>query len=482
MKLLPKLIACLICSQVFAYQFMDPSPMVQVGVTFSPDRVLYCLVCIALLILLFGDNVHLPLQRTEVYMLIFTLFCTASWYLSGADWEADLSSQGYRYLTTLFNFIFIPYVVYLSLKSLPYSKETSQMFVRALFLLGIYLVLVGFFEHYRISALVWPSYILDPSVGIQFGRARGPFASSSAYGGALIVIFLVAMLLITRAEGTRRRWLSLFLALNLAVIYFTYQRSVWLTLALSLAILYFASTRMKKPAKWIAVLVACVFVLGVGSKFSLSQGTLFSRRQQTIDYRLTNYITTIEMFKQNPILGIGYGRFHSDWSKYFRTPQNSEIEALTDGNHNTFLGVAAELGAVGLVLYLLILYRMLKSGWKVYRETRRLGWMWEQDLAVLSLAITLGFILQAQFSDYRYTQFLNTVMFAFLGIICAIERSLPQGEAEQPGHLRSAPSRAGLVRARHTALSSRPRPRLRPRNAAKAKASRVPGRPILPTS
>ena len=59
------------------------------------------------------------------------------------------------------------------------------------------------------------------------------------------------------------------------------------------------------------------FFAGAGSKFSYSQETLFSRRQNTIEYRISNNLTTYNMGMANPLTGVGYGNFMPMWSKYF---------------------------------------------------------------------------------------------------------------------------------------------------------------------
>lgn len=50
----------------------------------------------------------------------------------------------------------------------------------------------------------------------------------------------------------------------------------------------------------------------------------------------------IEMFKQNPLFGMGYGSYSS---------VSSNANAITTSAHNYYLQVAAELGVVGLLLY-----------------------------------------------------------------------------------------------------------------------------------
>ena len=51
-------------------------------------------------------------------------------------------------------------------------SEDRLLLMRTLALLGIYLGVTAFLEVIGPQSLVWPRYIMDPSVGAQFGRAE----------------------------------------------------------------------------------------------------------------------------------------------------------------------------------------------------------------------------------------------------------------------------------------------------------------------
>ena len=82
---------------------------------------------------------------------------------------------------------------------------------------------------------------------------------------------------------------------------------MWLSFALCVALLATVKSRMRRIACLIACFVVLGFFGGVASKFSFTEGTLFSKRQETIDYRWVNYRADVEMIKANPIFGIGWG-------------------------------------------------------------------------------------------------------------------------------------------------------------------------------
>ena len=88
----------------------------------------------------------------------------------------------------LFDFHYTPLVVFAVITSIPHSQKKLEVISRIFLAVGAYLAINAILERYGPHALVWPKYILDPKVGIQFERTRGSFASSEALGAALVVI------------------------------------------------------------------------------------------------------------------------------------------------------------------------------------------------------------------------------------------------------------------------------------------------------
>ena len=164
--------------------------------------------------------------------------------------------------------------------------------------------------------------------------------------------------------------------------------------------------------------VLLVFLSGVGPKFSFWEDrTLFSKREDTVDYRRVNNATTLAMGKANPIFGVGFGNFQTEWPKYFRPIEGVPIRDLADGNHNTYLGRFAEVGLVGLILYLMIFYHMFRVGLRVYRKSEG----FEREFSLVFLLVLVSYTVGGYFSDYRAAQFFNTTLFLLFGTVAGIE-------------------------------------------------------------
>src|SRR5438477_955219 len=402
-------IALLLFTQCFAYKDADFGLSLKVGITVTPDRlVLIIILLLAAWSFTSGQLQFSGLGKAGGYMLLFAFIGTVSALAVGRG-----AADYYR----LFDFHYTPFVVFVLAGSIPHSLKKLEFLSLTFLALGAYLAINGMFERFGPHALVWPQYILDPKVGIQFERTRGSFASSEMLGAALVVTFLFYLLYSTRAEGATRYWAYVMTPVTMVIIYATNQRAAWVGLALCSGLLALVKTHMRRVARGLVTVGLLVFLSGLASHLSIWEGTLFSKRQQTVRERLVNNLTTLDMGMANPIFGVGYGNFKTEWPKYFHHGVYEDVIDLTDGNHNTFLGLFAEAGLVGLIPYVLILYQMFRVGLRVYRQ----GEGFEREFALVFLLAALSYVIGANFSDYRNAQFCNTTIFLLFGAVASIE-------------------------------------------------------------
>ena len=402
-------IALLLLAQCFAYKDADLGLSFNVGITVTPDRlVLIIILLLAAWMCMSGELQFAGLGKGGGYILLLALIGTVSALAVGRG-----AADYYR----LFDFHYTPFVVFVLAGSIPHSLKKLEFLSLTFLALGAYLAINGMFERFGPHALVWPQYILDPKVGIQFERTRGSFASSEMLGAALVVTFLFYLLYSTRAEGATRYWAYMMTPVTMVIIYATNQRAAWVGLALCSGLLALVKTHMRRVARGLVTVGLLVFLSGLASHLSIWEGTLFSKRQQTVRERLVNNLTTLDMGMANPIFGVGYGNFKTEWPKYFHHGVYEDVIDLTDGNHNTFLGLFAEAGLVGLIPYVLILYQMFRVGLRVYRQ----GEGFEREFALVFLLAALSYVIGANFSDYRNAQFCNTTIFLLFGAVASIE-------------------------------------------------------------
>jgi O-antigen ligase len=351
-------------------------------------------------------------------MFAFTLVTTFSWAYGGADW----GTGKLRWLTTLVTLCYQPFAAYYIARRVPFDRPALLRLILGITIVGVYLGFTGIFEHFpRLNRYVVPGYIMDSRVGVQFGRARGPFAASVANGGALIFCFLVATSYWASQIGKKKLLTLLFAMGPMALtVYFTDTRGVWVGFGMVLVVLAVTQTRMRPFGRFIVIFALVVYVSGVFSKFSMWEVSLFSRRTETVDYRWANFATNYKMFQKHPVLGIGYGNFVKMWREYFVTDDSGETRDLTDGNNTTFLCILGEEGLVGFVPYFAIFVCAGIICWKGYFRLRDPAWEFERRLVIVAAGTLLAFLLMGITTDVRYHVFYNSALFMILGIVSSL--------------------------------------------------------------
>jgi len=410
---------------MFDYDHL-PLPGIKVLFSLRPDRLLFGILILSCFLKpSTGPSARPARPSLELYiMFLFGALCTLSWFISGVDF----GNTRYKWLSTLYNLVYVPFGVYFVARRTSYDRARITKLLWVIAALGTYLSITGLGEHFHIRSLVWPKYILDPTVGIQAERVRGPFVTSVAMGEWLITTFMSAAILIPLATGLKRLYLYVLMMAATASIYFTDQRSVWVSFALLFLVGLFFGGPMHVPLKKIAALILIVFLAGIGGHFSIFGPTLFSRRQNTVDYRYANFSTALKMGLDNFWTGVGYGRFPKEWSRYFGTSEADLIADLGDGNHNTYLGLFAETGIFGPTLYVSLLtylaYRCASLRRRLTKDSL------ERQLTILALGMIGTMLIEANFSDLRGFPTINTIVFLFLAVVTTISATPPSTLAQ----------------------------------------------------
>jgi len=395
-------------SQLFWYQYMTPDLSINVGLRIPPDRLLFVLLS-AMFVTSVRNRPRLDL--IEGCMVLFTVMSTVSLIVTGAD--AD--GIRLRWLTTLFQLTYFPFSIYYVAKHGQYTIDEVKTLLKWLLAIQTYLVVSGVLEHYRIDALVWPKYILDENIGDQWERLRGPFMNSSFLGAALVMTFAASSVMALYVRGIRSWLLHCILLLTGICVYFTYTRTVWLGFFATLIIFVFTRTGLNRVSGRVLCAILLAFLVGAGSKFSLSSSTLFGRRQNTVEYRIANISLAYKVFLAHPILGLGYGRFGKELRMYEEAFTDDPETALTSGNENTVFGLLTELGLVGFSLYAMIVFLALRSCVRAYRNLPRSETI-ERALPVVGGSMLTYFCLNSMTGDLRFHLFTHNIMFLILGV------------------------------------------------------------------
>lgn len=227
---------------------------------------------------------------------------------------------------------------------------------------------------------------------------------------AMVTVMAVAMLLPLSASGAMRmvKWTAV--AVMVAAIIGSESRGSYLGIAVVLV----AYIYMRIGGK-IAATTVIVMVVGYVAYTHLPASV--TGRVETIihyekDYNFTAQEGRLEIWKrglrmvrENPIAGVGIGNFTTA-DGMMRTGPGRWMNA-----HNSPLQVAAEIGLLGLVFYVVLLVRMFRAGNQLRRSPPDKEGALIGDalvLAFMAYAVT-GFFLHAGFATIFYILIVLTI-------------------------------------------------------------------------
>lgn len=361
---------------------------------------------------------------TSGLFLLILVYFTISAAVSGFRTDV-VPTVHYRLIA---GYVF-PFIVFMLLIQAIHTDRDIHWLLAFFFGLGLYLTLLGWAERFELWQLVWPRFVADPTIGIHWGRVRGPFLASPIMGLALVYVFFNNLVL-GRMSGRGFRLLCHLASLAvLPVIFWTETRSVWLAMIAAGLLWFGLSQRRMTRVVSISVILA-IAVAGV----TYNWRNILSERREVggvtdrypIYVRLGLILITWDMFKDRPFLGVGFGHFRVYGPDYARNPSSPYYAfASTAMEHNNFLSILAECGLVGLLLYVWLLLALLRVSLRLYRRLPPMGAEpISRDLVVLYWILYADFIADAMFRETSVSPFANALFFGLSAVVFALDHML----------------------------------------------------------
>jgi O-antigen ligase len=325
----------------------------------------------------------------------------------------------------------VPFLVF-TLAPLVFGSERMRRYLLVtLVATGLYLGTTALLETLHLWGLVFPTYIRDASIGIHFGRARGPFLEGVGNGLAMYECGVASILAAWtwRTRPWARNVAILSAVLCLAGTVFTLTRAIWLaTVVASLATLVL--TRRTRaalgPAAILSVLVvsaALVFIPGLANRAEQRSGD-----QRPIWDRYNTNVAGVRAVEKHPLFGIGFERWKAESHDYLRLSPDYPLTGTRIEIHNVALGHAAELGLVGAGLWAMCM--ALGVGGAILRPGPADLDPWRLAM----IAIALHWAIVASFGPLTYA-FPNLLLWAWAGICSIGHLSQPLDADRSPAHV-----------------------------------------------
>ena len=274
---------------------------------------------------------------------------------------------------------------------------------------------------FGIVDFIWPVPIAHPAAdqyiwlaGVILRRAQGVFYESSNFANhCAFFLAAISAAFLTRQESVLklpRAVLLLAIPVLWTAILLAFSRGVWANLLVTLVVFGWVSGRAqpRRLLMYVVGLIVPLAVFAVSSPelwnylFSHRIGSLFEILDDpnlVSSWRLTTLTRIGSIFQESPyyfLFGVGY-----------KTLPHSRVfqeQIITD---NGYLNLLLETGIVGLSGFLFFIVNVLKSLWKIARETPGAAAFW----GLLLFSFWCGELVELTVHD-AYTYWRNMILFA----------------------------------------------------------------------
>jgi len=382
------------------------------------ERFLFLFIVWAMFIGLFTGRIDLSKRFTiEILMFGYVVTCMISMMQHGF-----LSATPELFPNPWFVFIsgyLFPFVVFVFAKHFLTQEKDQTLVFHALFLFGTYLAIMAYFEFLQLRQFVFPSFINDPDFSLHLERARGPFLNAGLNGLAITIGFVCGVHLLSVSKGYTKWIYRFLLLLFFPAIFFTQSRSVYLGFFITATgLLIFYRTDFPKIKLWPLPLTLILIFLAFQSPRLLSSDRKTGGVLQIAEVvvRIELIRRSIEMFRDRPLLGVGFGQFLPGSLSEYRGRGTVAEKAEEETQHNHILGLLVEIGLVGVLFYLLIviyIFRRITRMWGKIPDTGFMG----TNFLLIGAIVWIIYLSNNMFLEPGYFLFINAVPFMFAGII-----------------------------------------------------------------
>lgn len=267
-----------------------------------------------------------------------------SWFISIFIFKQIEVLYGFLYLVRLSAyFYFLIYVLHFIKK----YNNSGSLLTNCLLVVSIVSAIFGWVQYIKFPALRslmvlgWDEHLY---------RLAGTFLDPTYLG--LIIVFGLCTSIIRMME-VRKKWMNVFIGIFLLIsLAYTYSRASYLAFfAGLLVILYFY-----RKLKYFILSIAGFFIIMLLLPTSKNQILSFTR-EFTAQARIENYIQTLLIFKNSPVIGVGYDNLCLAKAQLIGRFNPSSHSC--SGSDSSILFILATTGIIGLIIFINSIYKIL---------------------------------------------------------------------------------------------------------------------------
>ncbi len=292
----------------------------------------------------YGLGKHIKIKLIDKAIILFFLSLLLS-IISSNSIIANLP-QVYKYLSLIAVFY---------LARLCNANERKQIFY-VLLISASLVSLHSLYSLFIVSQFAL-EYLSENNINYSFAkeflaakRAFTPFFSPNLLAGYLIAVIMLCLNIIIQKRKERNSLFALSiicLCLSSLTLFFTKSVGGWLIFIVIFSLFLLLGKLLNK--KSILIIVSLIILFGVIVINRELNEAYFKKPLFSVDKRISYWRETAKIIKQHPLTGVGAGNFSLK---------------ETRATHNSYLQIWAEMGILGIVSWLMIVFIFIKKGIK----------------------------------------------------------------------------------------------------------------------
>ena len=227
----------------------------------------------------------------------------------------------------------------------------------------------------------------------------------------------------------------IILSIVYATLMICQSRGIWISISLTVILALYIIFKFKlfkifqENKRWLILLLVSFLIITAiystdnplnKSAITVPQRALSTLDEQdpSINTRLLMWRTTFEIIKDKPLFGSGIGTFRMNYLDYQaqllkENPNYIKYYGKAGEAHNEYLQMWAELGIIGLGLFLLIFYFIFHTVFNFYKRNKN----GEDRLMILGLNMGITcFMIHSLFTFALHVPVLGAIFFIIVGL------------------------------------------------------------------
>jgi O-antigen ligase len=284
-------------------------------------------------------------NRWIIMLVVFYLYVFASVSWSQNFYRIDI-------IRDLIDKTFIPFFMALVAYNLFQKEENAKIYVKHLTIAALISSLISVFQ---MSQAMLQGYT-------EF-RTSGTFTNPNELA-IILVLTLPCILYAVEKKVFPKVFVWIVLVSLVAGIICTVSRKGIITMMLCFCLYNLFKTRFRNL--FYAVFALALVTVLIYSVPIVAQRFESKRFSLAFEEKWSYTSVGLKMFKQNPVIGLGYEGYRDHFNEYFPLHKRKRFDA-----HNIFITALSNYGLLGFILFLFLFFYPLTISYKTWKQKQR---------------------------------------------------------------------------------------------------------------